>query len=102
MGAGSQRCDVDVAARALYVATVFSLQAKLDQIAREREILSVLQSLARLGFREGDAVVNVSSHQAGRIAVQRGDGPAVAIVRTAAGSIEAFDAALWRSAGSVA
>lgn len=81
---------------------MLSLQAKLDQIAREREILAVLQSLARLGFREGDAVVNVSSHQAGQIAVQRDDGPAVAVVRTAAGSVEAFDANLWRSAGSAA
>jgi hypothetical protein len=81
---------------------VLSLQAKLDQIAREREVLSVLQSLARLGFREGDAVVNVSSHQAGQIAVQRDAGPAVAVVRTAAGSIEAFDADLWRSADGAA
>lgn len=81
---------------------MLSLQAKLDQIAREREILSVLQTLARLGFREGDAVVNVSSHEAGQIAVQRDEGPAVAVVRTAAGLTEAFNADLWRSAGSTA
>ena len=80
---------------------MFSLQAKLDQIAREREILSVLQSLARLGLREGDAVVHVSTRAQGQIAVQRDERPAVAVVRTVTGSTEAFDADLWRAAGAV-
>jgi hypothetical protein len=79
---------------------VFSLQAKLDQIAREREVLSVLQSLARLGLREGATVFHTASGATGRIAVRRDDGPAVAVVQIATGAVELFDPQLWRSTGA--
>lgn len=81
---------------------VLSLQAKLDQIARDREVLSVLQSLARLGLREGDMVSNTTSGAKGRISVRRNDGPAVAVVQIATGAVEIFDAQLWRSTGTAA
>lgn len=78
---------------------VLSLQAKLDQIAREREALSVLQTLARLGLREGDRVANLASGESGRISIRRNDDPIVAVVETAGGATEVFDATQWRPTG---
>lgn len=77
---------------------MFSLQAKLDQIAREREVLSVLQALARVGLREGDAVRHTESGVLGHVAIRRDAAEPIAIVRTVSGPVEAFDATLWRLA----
>jgi len=93
---------VEVPTRLCLAPAVFSLQARLDQIAREREVLSVLQSLARLGLREGDMVSNTASGATGRISVRRHDGPAVAVVQIATGAVEIFDAQLLRSTGAAA
>ena len=75
---------------------MLSLQAKLDQIAREREVLSVLQSLLRVGLREGDSVCHAVTGALGRVAIRRDEGEPVAVVRTESGPVEAFDATLWR------
>ncbi len=46
-----------------------SLQQRLDQVSRERDVLAVLREFARHGLREGDRVLNLRTAIAGRLRV---------------------------------
>jgi hypothetical protein len=72
-----------------------SLQNKLDQIAHDREVLSLLRDLARQGLREGDIVAR-SDGTRGQIAIDRQEASPRIVVATACGSREPFDLRGWR------
>lgn len=75
---------------------MLSLQDKLDQIAREREVLAVRMALALQGLREGDTVRNVHSGALGHLAVVRDSVAVAAVVRTESGEEERYVAEQWR------
>ena len=76
-------------------APTLTLQGKLDQIARDRDVLALMRELARQGLREGDAVRRADDGTPGRIAIDRDESPPRIVVATAAGSREPFTIALW-------
>lgn len=74
-----------------------SLQNKLDQIAHDREVLSLLRELARHGLREGDPVARADGTR-GQIAIDRQEASPRVVVTIASGSREPFDLRTWRRA----
>lgn len=70
-----------------------SLQEKLDRIAHERETLALLRDLARLGLKDGDAVVHRKDGVRGRLVVNRER--AEALVAREDGTEVPFDRADW-------
>ena len=71
-----------------------SLQDKLDRIAHEREVLSLLRELATQGYREGDSLSRCHDGLRGRLAIHR-DGAPGAIVLTAGGERLPFVPGDW-------
>lgn len=77
-------------------APALSLQNKLDRIAHDRDVLSLLGELARLGLCEGDPVRRTDDGAVGRVAIERQENPPRIVVATDAGDREPFARGLWR------
>jgi len=67
-----------------------SLQSKLDQIARDLEVLALLRQLAAQGLREGDRVRHVATGEAGYLNVTRENDAPRAVVVLSSGSRTTF------------
>lgn len=74
-----------------------SLQAKLDQIARDREILALKSDLIRQGLREGDRVRDLDGQFTGRVLIVREPTPPRIVVATDAGAQLAFAGRRWEA-----
>lgn len=72
-----------------------SMQTKLDQIAHDRDVLSLLRALAALGLREGDRLRHVDTGEIGRLNVAREDDRPRAVVVLSSGSRATFDTTRW-------
>lgn len=77
-------------------AAALSLQNKLDRIAHDRAVLTLLRQLAREGLREGDALRHVDDGTQGRLSIERQESPPRIVVTTERGERLAFDRACWR------
>lgn len=72
-----------------------TLQDRLDQIARERAVLALLQDLAARGLREGDPVRHVDTGEVGQLNIARDGGEPRTVVVLRSGASAAFDRC-WR------
>lgn len=72
-----------------------SLQEKLDQIAREREVLALRSELVRHGLREGDHVRDLDGDVTGQVLIVQESMPPRIVVATDGGSQAAFAGRRW-------
>jgi hypothetical protein len=77
---------------------VVSLQAKLDHIAHERDVLALQRTLAQLGLRDGDPVCSLDGGTRGRLLIARDESPPRLLVRADDGVLTDFAPARWRHA----
>lgn len=76
-------------------APVLSLQNKLDQIAHDRDVLSLQRALARHRLREGDRVRHADRGNLGLLRIARDEEPPRVTVVLDDGSREDFAASHW-------
>jgi hypothetical protein len=74
----------------------FSLQDKLDHIARERDLLALQSDLVRDGLREGDTVRRLDGGLVGRLLIVREDRPPRLLVRADDGTMTEYAPGQWR------
>jgi hypothetical protein len=75
----------------------FSMQHKLDQIAKDRGVLELQRDLLRLGLREGDRVIDQRGQQAGTVAIDRRVWPPRLLVKVDGGSVAPWSAEHWKA-----
>jgi hypothetical protein len=75
-----------------------SLQERLDRISRDRAVLDLRRDLARLGFHEGDLVLNREDGAIGRLLVDCSDAMPFAAVAFDDGTRVRFATEEWQRA----